>query len=218
MEPSSQALVAFGAITAAFIAGSFSYLTLVVAKEQKVSEFRQNWIDELRKDICAVVAAVFHLAYRFHNEHGHSATAGLPGELRESHEAYSRGVTSILLRINPHDPDRSLRRANDDLLKSLNAVRHAFNNAQYEEASEACRSLIERAQPVLKDEWTRVKTGEPVYRWSKRVAIAFLLLGMVAGGVTMARPLWISHVGAASQTGPGQAGQVSQSQGNPPAQ
>jgi hypothetical protein len=42
---------AVGAVIAAIIAGSIALLGLIISKEQKVSEFRQQWIDALRQDI-----------------------------------------------------------------------------------------------------------------------------------------------------------------------
>ena len=36
----SSALIAFGAIIAALIAGSFSFLNLIISKEQKISDLR----------------------------------------------------------------------------------------------------------------------------------------------------------------------------------
>ena len=40
--------IAFGVVSAAIIAGVFSYINLVSVKESKVSEFRQNWIKRKR--------------------------------------------------------------------------------------------------------------------------------------------------------------------------
>ncbi len=58
----AQAFIAAGAILAAVIAGAFSFLSLVMSKEQKVSEFRQDWINSLREDICKFVSAIVHLS------------------------------------------------------------------------------------------------------------------------------------------------------------
>ena len=42
-------------ITAAILAAIASLLGLIISKESKVSEFRQKWIDELRKDVAWVL-------------------------------------------------------------------------------------------------------------------------------------------------------------------
>ncbi len=50
--------IAFGVISAALLAGFFSFLNLVSTKENKVSEFRLSWIDGLREEIASYTAAV----------------------------------------------------------------------------------------------------------------------------------------------------------------
>ena len=55
-DASNPFLGIYSAILVAFVAGAFSLLGLTVAKENKVSEFRQAWIDALREDIAEFVA------------------------------------------------------------------------------------------------------------------------------------------------------------------
>lgn len=57
-----QALIPIGAIVAALVAGFFSVLSLIVSKEQKISEFRQQWIDSLRQELSDHMAAVVSLS------------------------------------------------------------------------------------------------------------------------------------------------------------
>jgi len=54
-----------GTIVAAVIAAIISLLGLIISKENKVSEFRQAWIDSLREEIAAVIthAHAVHGAY-----------------------------------------------------------------------------------------------------------------------------------------------------------
>jgi hypothetical protein len=47
---------AIGAIAAALIAGLLTFLGLIVAKENKTSEFRQAWIDSLRLDFAKLIS------------------------------------------------------------------------------------------------------------------------------------------------------------------
>lgn len=46
---------AIGAIAAASIAGLLAFLSLIIAKENKTSEFRQAWIDSLRLDLSKLI-------------------------------------------------------------------------------------------------------------------------------------------------------------------
>jgi hypothetical protein len=48
--------IAIGAIAAALIAGLIFLLSLVISKEQKISDFRQEWINSLRSEIAALIA------------------------------------------------------------------------------------------------------------------------------------------------------------------
>ncbi len=50
--------LAIGAIVAALITGILSVLGLVISKEQKTSEFRQQWIDDLRREVSELLACV----------------------------------------------------------------------------------------------------------------------------------------------------------------
>lgn len=52
----------FGTIVAAMITGAVAYITLVVNKENNVSNFRQDWINSLREEISTFVS----LIYSFH--------------------------------------------------------------------------------------------------------------------------------------------------------
>jgi hypothetical protein len=46
------------AIIAAIVAGLFSLLGLLIAKENKISDFRQAWLDSLRNEIADFASAV----------------------------------------------------------------------------------------------------------------------------------------------------------------
>src|SRR5947208_1351430 len=54
-------IAAAGAFLVAWIAGAFSLLGLIISKEQKVSEFRQSWIDALRNDLGLLVAHAYQI-------------------------------------------------------------------------------------------------------------------------------------------------------------
>ena len=50
--------ISVGAVGAAIIAGLVSLFGLIIGKEQKVSEFRQAWIDDLRKCLVAYLVNI----------------------------------------------------------------------------------------------------------------------------------------------------------------
>jgi hypothetical protein len=194
----AQAFVALGAITAAFIAGFFSFLNLITSKEQKVSEFRQEWIDAFRCELSELTAALFHIkyyldAYSFDSTRSNEAQAQtIASTLRDSHETYSRTVTSLLLRVNPSEKNKARAALGTSFLATFQALRDSFNQGNYSKACDLSRELRERAIPLLKSEWVRVKKGELVYRVSKGIAAALIVIALV--GLGIASYNWSKHL------------------------
>jgi hypothetical protein len=186
-----QLFIAVAAIVAAFVAGAFSFLNLVISKEQKVSEFRQEWIDAFRREVSELAAAIHHINYYLgahdFDVHGTSPTPvtqrAVASELRESYEAFGNTFTSLILRINGEEKKPNIAKLNDEFLAALWELRDAFNEKQYDKATKLVPTLRERAIPILKHEWERVKQGEQVYRWSKSVAAVLLVLAALGIGV-----------------------------------
>ena len=189
----AQALVAIGAISAAIIAGAFSYLNLVISKDQKISEFRQIWIDALREDISQYVSAISFLS---------SATPMLDEEARKtlsSHEdvktielsfdTASRAYTSIVLRVNPDDKNKKLKELNKEFLTALSAIRQLVRDAKYGEARALADQLETKARPILKLEWDRVKDGESVFRTTRYIAASILIVALAAGALFLTSSL-----------------------------
>ena len=173
-----QALIPIGVITAALIAGFFSLLNLIISKEQKVSEFRQQWIDSLRQELADHIAATVSLSSIFENdEHLDKEMAKTANEVR-SHVTAT--FTSIKLRINPEDSDKKIREMNVEVLKLLENGRVLFNESKWKEARLNCNKITNASIPMLKEEWKRVKKGESVYVWSKRSAIGLFALSLSA--------------------------------------
>lgn len=191
---SSQFIIALGVVTAALIAGFFSFLNLVISKEQKVSEFRQEWIDKLRDDVSQYISSISFLAVSHLNKNIANENVSIH-EYTKSIEAYydssSRTYTSIYLRINPDDKDPVLKKHNKKLLGEMVKVGDALEVENYSEAVEIATGLRDFARPILKIEWERVKSGEKMYRWSRFAAGAILVAGLVALGVGTA--YYITH-------------------------
>ena len=85
-----------GLIVAAIIAGAVAFFSLIISKEQSVSEFRQQWIDELRKDIGIIIGFV----YRIHRE---SIAKKTDEELKSEFTRFNRVIARIRLRLNPRE-------------------------------------------------------------------------------------------------------------------
>lgn len=187
----TSAFIAVGAIAAALIAGFFSFLNLITSKEQKISEFRQQWINELRQEIADFTAAVTYLsiaydAYRAKHPEDKDRLE-FYDSVRESYERVVGTFTSISLRINPNEKNKKLAAINSEFLEALHKTRKLFNDVDLKESRLQCNVIREKSIPLLKEEWRRVKQGERTYRISKVVAALILLSGLVAGGVALYR-------------------------------
>lgn len=163
---------------AALIGGSVAYLVAVLSKEQKTSEFRQAWIDGLRADIADFVAGRTEIAfllaakYNFGFDHAEvleSFFKQFP-ELVSTEAKYHR----IVLRINPAEHRKLLV-----ALQRLNEIQPLVPDV--EKTMSAAKAVTDEAQRVLKIEWDRVKKGETVYAWTKRVAVAVMIVALAVG-------------------------------------
>ena len=189
-------LIVVGGILVALVAGFFSYLNLVVSKEQKISEYRERWISSLREEIAAFIAAISHLAACFSTfKKLHKATSAgtLPAadllkfyaDNASSYQAVRDNYSRITLRVNRNENDPALKAINDSFLTALEEVRSLYNDGKYPEARGKCEEFRNSAIPLLKTEWNRVRDGEPEYRRAKAMARNVLWLGLVTSAAAL---------------------------------
>ncbi|WP_146744559.1 hypothetical protein [Herbaspirillum rubrisubalbicans] len=165
----------FSSVCVALIAGLFSVVALINSKEQKTSEFRQAWIDALRKEIADFISAVYSLQY-YYSKHGEADLKAK--DLQEIHIQYGRACVSVRLRINPNESDPVIKPVTDRFLTAMSAVQDAVNAQRYADAGNGCNAVLDAAKPLLKLEWERVKSGEKSYRDLKRRTRVGLCLGV----------------------------------------
>lgn len=184
----STIYVAFGVITAALLAGFFSFLNLISAKENKVSEFRLAWVDGLREEISIYTAAVQELVrvdgQELYTHNGKTETLTVHELNREwyieTREVYARvieSLTKIQLRINPKHIEENPTGPEAKLMSSILETRDLFNKGYYEESSLFCIDIRNAATPLLKKTWDQVKKGEPGYRIIRAGALAIIVAG-----------------------------------------
>ena len=165
--------IAIGAIGAALIAGAVSLLGLVISKEQKVSEFRQAWIDALRTDVASLISHVNAI-------HG-AIQAGFGGQgqmwqhAREDFIGANSATANIRLRLNPSEKQsKEVLRLVSELEREM-AVGSMPDHARLDAME---NELVASVQVLLKAEWMRVRKGELVYRVAKAVAAFAILAGI----------------------------------------
>lgn len=176
MSTSPQFLPIVGPIVAACIAAVVSFLALVISKEQKTSEFRQAWIDGLREDLTEFAAnlrrldeqptfvdlkAITGTTIKEIIETGNER-ALRPDFFAENRLRLLQSRYAIRLRLNPTEP------GGEALLAQIDSALEVYYSSGNVE--EELQSLMALAQPFLKQEWKRVKRGEPVFRASVLVA------------------------------------------------
>jgi hypothetical protein len=169
-----------GTIVAGFIAAVISLLGLLISKENKVSEFRQSWIDALREEIAAIIthAHAIHGAYLANfpsNPERWQAT-------REDFVSLNEAWAKIKLRLNPEE-DQS-----NAILEALKKYEAIFvedvTAPDFSKLGAADDELLERTRLVLKEEWKRVKRGERIYRVATWIAAMLVIVGLF----TLLRP------------------------------
>ena len=135
----------------------FSLLSLVIAKEQKTSEFRQAWIDALREDIALYYARVSIVQAYLGIAESLNAAKLLEdnsGHYIEMNQASLR----IKLRLNSTECDSQA------ILEQMKSIEIRLNSdfadirKTSSEISTALRKLEADAPRLLKNEWKRGQT------------------------------------------------------------
>jgi len=144
----------------AFIAAVISLLGLLISKENKVSEFRQAWIDALREEIATVIthAHAVHGAYLAKFSPESEMWKNVRDDFVKMNEAWAK----IKLRLNP-DEVRS-----QAILAALQKHEGIFleNNTppEFSKLRDADRKLLKSTQDVLKVSWFSLKWRSDVLR------------------------------------------------------
>lgn len=165
--------IAIGAISAAIIASFFSFLGLIIAKEQKTSEFRQAWIDSLRNEISQLIAYANAIHRAMTSQRLESVTSAW-NVVRDDFVAINEAAARIRLRLNPNE---ELSKAVLAKIEEIEGLLAPGKLPDYTELNRKEKELVSQASALLKEEWRRVKKGEPTFRVARwGVVVAMLLL------------------------------------------
>jgi hypothetical protein len=178
MDMPATIYVALGAVLAALIAGFFSFLNLVSSKENKVSEFRLNWIDGIRTDIAEFTSGIHELVRVKGVEKDLSPLEWL-NAATEPYKKAREAITKIQLRLNPQHVKDDPHGLDAKLMEAVVAARKSFNEGDTGKTAELIDAVRAAAAPLLKKEWERVKRGEPTYRRVRTIAWVSILIGVV---------------------------------------
>lgn len=174
---------AVGLIVAAIIAGVVAFLSLIISKEQSVSEFRQQWIDALRKDIAIIVGRV--IAIQGESIAKHKDEEKLRVSLKPDWTGFHRVIVRIRLRLNPDEARGKEGPATKAVLDTLGKLESLFANAsakpQFHELDDLVKTLVDNSQVILKKNWDRVREGEDGYQKAKSRALTAIKASTVIG-------------------------------------
>lgn len=161
---------AIGSIIAAAIAGLVVFISTVLTKEQKTSEFRQVWIDELRKDISHYISGTIEIAslYQHKKQKGDNESKFLDDNFKLIQELQAIEYR-ILLRLNPAEHSSLISKIKSFRANILAIEQNNQSSRQLEIA--LVDALTDDCKKILKDEWERVKQGEPTFKIIKLIAL-----------------------------------------------
>lgn len=173
------AFVAIGVISAALISGFWSLISLVIAKDQKVSEFRQAWVNSLRQEISDYLGQLQALstswAYFSEGQLGGDHGKKFIKENLERIGKVESQKTRIYLRLNPKEHVDMLT-----ILDDLERMSSSLRSLGGDSFVQGCTKLQVESQRILKCEWERVKMGEKSFRYLRNVSFGVVILAGIA--------------------------------------
>ncbi|SDB87106.1 hypothetical protein [Acinetobacter boissieri] len=177
--------VAVGAIVAAIIAATIAFITMVVTKENSVSQFRQNWINELREDIAIFISSINLLddlkeeeQQQQQQRYSDFKSADLKSEEKKHKNDLKYNIHEKYMNI---DMKLSGKDIYDRILKELiKIIYEDFLNKNSNPSKEYMNLLNANLLILLKNEWIRVKNGEKWFSRSKTIVpSALIALGLI---------------------------------------
>jgi len=177
-------------IVVTLIAVFVSFVSLIITKENKTSEFRQKWIDTIRDDIAKLMGSLNQYIVIYIAENPitqEEKTEYLKRNIQNLNEI-STLIHSIKLKLNPEK--------DDDLLMILYHIERFIGDPtklEISEYDELVGTLAMKSHFLLKQEWTRVKKGEPIFNFFKYIFGITILLSTIYTFVMMYNNFDISN-------------------------
>lgn len=186
IEITVATISAIAAITAAFMSGIVALTSTVIAKEQKISEFRQAWIDALREDCSKLLTQ--NIAASNYTKEILANPKGSTHDYNAAQLAVSELTHKVKLRLNPVDDkifiDKICLLSKSYSIKSdKENDKNPFN---FDDNLNQIETLTDEIHSIMNTEWKRVKQGELINRffiasgkiliWASLTAILVLVL------------------------------------------
>ena len=158
----------------ALLAGVVSLLGLIISKENRVSDFRQTWINALRSEIASLIVLAYDLNM------ARVSPSERPGRPHESDRTdllhMQLALAQIDLLLNPDEEDaKSIVRKAKAIVDELSPGAHVGE----EQLTSLVDELRNESKRYLKEEWEVVKKGEPVFQVTKCLVAFFLVIAVI---------------------------------------
>lgn len=159
-----------------------------------MSEFRQSWIDSLRRELSEFAGNARRISFektpldlapivaKTPMEHIEAANRAALREdpFHENRLSMAQSYYAIRLRLNPLEPDHQA------LLIQLDKIYGLLNSRGGHDVIAALDEMFRVAQPLLKREWIRVKNGELTFRLATQGAkwVSLIFAASIVGIVS----------------------------------
>jgi len=167
-------------IIAALIGFIVAVSSAVIAKEQKISEFRQEWINELRKDVASAIQLSYNCLYESQNAKNEDVIHRYNLIFRDVELKF----ILIKLKLNPNE---------DEFISTIDSLLYNFGELVKQTSMNTIINIQNDAKKIehlchatLKNEWERVKKGERKFVVFRSFGEVFLFAFITAFFVALA--------------------------------
>jgi hypothetical protein len=173
----SSTYPAIGSITAALIGGGIAFLSSVLAKEQKTSEFRQAWINSVLEDIAEFIGAVESLTGSLSSQfaiNGREAALSYLSSAEPQVRTLLGAYYRVRLRLNPSE--------HQNLLSVLERLQRLLLKGEIPDPAQVdgiVRNIEQIGHDALKAEWNRVKRGERPFYVTKNISLGIFFVALL---------------------------------------
>ena len=173
--------VAIGAVAAAIVTATISFIGMIISKENKISEFRQEWISEFREEIAEfisdakVVSDFLITVEKISQMPNRSVNQELKSSAQKSQKSMNLLIAKIALRTNPNEN----LEINNKLEETSKYLERSMNNDiifEKDDIEIILKSLLKASQLELKKNWEIVKDGERNHTITKNLVAIFVLV------------------------------------------
>ncbi|MCZ8253310.1 MAG: hypothetical protein O9318_12635 [Hylemonella sp.] len=192
-------LGAYLSALAGFFAAVLSIVKLVNEKENKISEFRQDWTNSARASFSDLAAKLTSMtAYAEYQKRLSDLDRALAAKKSEIHQKRLEMIRTAWVKVGeniritrddlyrssalcklhfkPNEPlFEPIAKLIDAVIAGCRKINKSGNTEEREQIREEnerlTQELVEKSREILKLEWERVKKGEPIYVRTKRVSL-----------------------------------------------